>query len=307
MKNFFSYLIGILLIAVIIVIFSSTPIKISIDTDTSYELGVNILGQVVNIQGKDTTSLVRKNDIGKNSVSFVTYEIIKSSHENNYFDLYKDVIISFYRTPKWLQSQIEKMDFDYGEIIVKKVTKEDVSLASQYSATSGKISLIRDYTNNYGGDFESNILSLKSANINNIINRHSVHDEVTNAILDIFEGFGDSSNQDIDDDDVYFREDEPTPIPTSTPDLTVPISKIATSAPVTKKGNDSKNKSSKKDDADVSKSSSSPTTPQPTSIATPTATLAATPVATSAATPKPSVAPIKTDSPIARPTANPIG
>lgn len=287
---------------IFIILWNTEVAHISVEGRGTYEIGVNIFGMTSSVRETNTAALISEEKVRPGSAGFVVFRIIDDMYIGTGalrpYELNEPVLIGVYG-PKIYTGMFEQSDFSIGKanMQVRRAVKEDKKYAKKYAITLGRSTLIREYTEKYGGELESNLDSLKEAEIMKIINRETVTDEASKVIDDIFSGGVFTSGNDIP----VVITDNSTPAPESEQPTAAPVSKpkqqssssgrqSSETKHTSSSGSSARRKSdSSEDDDDDSAPSAAPSSAAEKATAKPSATA------------KP-LAPIRE---VARPTANP--
>ena len=283
--------------------------RISIEGKDEYEIGINVFGMTAAVYEKSPSAMLKEVPVNLGTVKVVVNRIIDDMYyrpdgQKPYADG-EPILMGFYRADKY-ERFFSSHDYSRGmaDMQLRHASRQDKKNAKKYGVNIGRAVLIREYTEKYGGEADSNFDSLRRENIMKIINRDAVTKEAAKAVADIFSGkvITDGSNIPM----IITENSTPAPAAAEAPNaapqtaVNTPTKPAAsnrrtTSSSGTAKKSYNKNtgtssgKSDSDDDSDSKKSETKET---------------AAPAATASApksTPKP-LAPVRE---VSRPTANP--
>ena len=284
--------------------------RISIEGKDEYEIGINVFGMTAAIYEKSPSAMLKEVPVNIGTVKVVVNRIIDDMYyrpdgQKPYADG-EPILMGFYRADKY-EKFFSSHDYSRGraDMQLRHASRQDKKNAKKYNMNIGRAVLIREYTEKYGGEADSNFESLRREDIIKIINRDAVTKEAAKAVADIFSGkvITDGSNIPM----IITENSTPAPAAAETPVTTAPQTALHTptksassnrrttsSSGTAKKSYNkstgtSSDKSNSDDDSDSKKSETKET---------------AAPAATASApksTPKP-LAPVRE---VSRPTANP--
>lgn len=288
---------------IFIILWNTEAAHISVEGRGTYEIGVNIFGMTSSVRETNTAALISEEKVRSGSAEFVVFRIIDSMYTATGalrpYELNEPVLIGVYG-PKIYTDMYEKSDFSLGRanMQVRRAAREDKKHAKKYGISLGRSALIREYTEKYGGEPESNFESLREAGIMKIINRETVTEEASKVIDDIFSGGVFTSGNDIP----VVITDNSTPAPEQVQPTAAPVSKPKQQPSASGKQSSGTKHTSSSDSSVRSKSSGgSSDDDKDTAPSAAPSSAAEKPTAKPSATAKP-LAPIRE---VARPTANP--
>lgn len=281
--------------AVFAILWNTEAARVSVEGRECYELSVNAFGMTYRIRDVDTAAMLKEEKINAASVPFAVFRLIDDMYGDEQAQSGGEIIHIGVYGAKPYTAIFERRDFSSGraDMHVSRVLRTDRRYAKKSGATIGRCALIREYTEKYGGEYDSNFESLKSVPLAQIIYRDRVTDEAAQAVGDIFNIFTNPN------DVPMVIIDGSTPMPSSTPVAANKSGVRTTSKPTAKTSGSGAVHNDKS--SNTKTSSTSPTPTESVSAPTSAPTAAPTAMPTAVSTPKP-LAPIKE---VARPTANP--
>lgn len=293
--------VGICVIAFVIifaVLWNTEAARISLEGKDCYDISVNVFGMTSRIREVGTAAILKKEKIKFANGPVAVFRLIDDMYTNPYdgvaYGENEIIHIGVYGA-KIYTDVFEKNDFSLGraDMYVSRAKRGDRKNAVKNNSSIGRCAIIREYTEKYGGEYESNFETLKNVPLKQIIYREQVTEEATQAVESIFNIFTTGDNVPM------VINDGSTPAPTAVPIVppmqnTVIEKKKYSKNSSPKSYGKTENKTEKKKNSDYDTVSSdenetSKATEKPSE-------------ATSAPTAKP-ISPIKE---VARPTANPI-
>lgn len=279
-------------VIVFAVLWNTEAARISLEGKESYDISINVFGMTARVRDVGTAAILKKEKVKLASGPVAVFRLIDDMYTNPSdgvpYGENEIIHIGVYGA-KIYTEVFEKSDFSSGraDMHVSRAQKSDKKNANKSNSSVGRCVLIREYTEKYGGEYESNFETLKNVPLKQIIYREQVTEEATQAVGDIFNIFTTGDNVPM------VINDGSTPAPSATPIPTVKKN------PTSEKKSSSGGSSSKSSDRAEKKVKSTPKPSDDNNSPEATTPPAA---ATSAPTAKP-VEPIKE---VSRPTANPI-